>query len=137
MEWLTDIEKRILLSALTREKKVCIEVDKECKPREPYEQSLESVCKSLEHKFMYDRLFKQIYNKGFMDGVNDQAERYKNSVYRQEHDSELLDKVAHELKETFNTECPINYTSTQPFFTLENVRTLIDMVVKEMKAEME
>lgn len=52
-----------------------------------------------------------------------------------EHDSELLDKVAHELKEAFNTECPINYTSTQPFFTLENVRTLVDMVIKEMKAE--
>ena len=49
--------------------------------------------------------------------------------------TELLDKVAHELKETFNNECPINYTSTQPFFTLENVRTLVDMVIAEMKAE--
>lgn len=58
-EWLTDTEKRILLSAISREKKVCIQVDKEsC--REHYETSLESVCKSLEHKFMYDRLFKQI-----------------------------------------------------------------------------
>lgn len=58
-EWLTDTEKRILLSAISREKKVCIQVDKEsC--REPYETSLESVCKSLEYKFMYDRLFKQI-----------------------------------------------------------------------------
>ena len=54
----------------------------------------------------------------------------------EEYDSELLDKVAHELKETFNTECPINYTSTQPFFTLENVRTLVDMVIREMKAEL-
>lgn len=53
------------------------------------------------------------------------------------HDSELLDKVAHELKETFNIECPINYTSTQPFFTLENVRTLVDMVIAELKAEVE
>ena len=73
--------------------------------------------------------------------------RYKGEITQEEyselinkldgHDSELLDKVAHELKETFNTECPINYTSTQPFFTLENVRTLVDMVIKEMKAEVE
>lgn len=65
-----------------------------------------------------------------------------NGAYRQvkslkENNAELLDKVLHELKETFNNECPINYTSTQPFFTLENVRTLVDMVIKELKAEVE
>lgn len=54
---------------------------------------------------------------------------------QKKHDSDLLDKVAEKLKETFNNECPINYTSTQPFFTLENARTLVDMVIKEMKAE--
>ena len=59
-EWLTDKEKRILFSALTREKSVCIQVDKQCEPREPYEQSLQSVCESLEYKFYYDRLFKKI-----------------------------------------------------------------------------
>lgn len=71
--------------------------------------------------------------------------RYKGEITQEEyfelikkldgHDLELLDMVAHELKETFNNECPINYTSTQPFFTLENVRTLVDMVIKDMKAE--
>ena len=60
MEWLSDKEKRILLSALAREKEVCIEVDKQCEPREPYEESLISICDSLENKFYYDRLFKQI-----------------------------------------------------------------------------
>lgn len=67
----------------------------------------------------------------------DASEKEDFENWKKEHDSELLDKVAHELKETFNTECPINYTSTQPFFTLENVRTLVDMVIKEMKAEVE
>lgn len=58
-EWLTDKEKRILFSALKREELVCVEVDKECY-REPYEESLVSIVKSLEHKFYYDRLFKKM-----------------------------------------------------------------------------
>ena len=70
MEWLSDKEKRILLSALAREKKVCIEVDKQYEPREAYEQSLQSVCESLEHKFYYDRLFKQIRADAIDDFVN-------------------------------------------------------------------
>ena len=79
-EWLTDKEKRILFSALTREKSVCIQVDKKCKPREPYEQSLQSVCESLEHKFYYDRLFKQmekqIRAKSIDDFVKKICEKY-------------------------------------------------------------
>ena len=35
----------------------------------------------------------EVYSKGFMDGVNDTAERYKNSAYKQKYDSDLLDKV--------------------------------------------
>ena len=59
MAYLTDKEKRLLFSALSREKEVCKQVDKEfC--REPYEQSLESVVKSLERKFYYDRFEKEI-----------------------------------------------------------------------------
>ena len=76
-EWLTDIEKRILLSALTREKSVCIEVDKQCKLREAYEQSLQSVCESLEHKFYYDRLFKQIR----ADAIDDFVQKVKEHQY--------------------------------------------------------
>ena len=70
-EWLTDKEKRILLSALTREKSVCIQVDKQCEPREPYEQSLQSVCESLEHKFYYDRLFKQMEKQIRAEAIDD------------------------------------------------------------------
>ena len=56
-EWLSDKEKSILFSALTREKRVCIKVDKQLKQNG---QSLQSVCESLEYKFYYDRLFKKI-----------------------------------------------------------------------------
>ena len=70
-KWLTDKEKRILFSALTREKSVCIQVDKQCEPREPYEQSLQSVCESLEHKFYYDRLFKQMEKQIRAEAIDD------------------------------------------------------------------
>ena len=72
-KWLTDKEKRILFSALTREKSVCIQVDKQCEPREPYEQSLKSVCESLEHKFYYDRLFKQMKKQIRAEAIDDFA----------------------------------------------------------------
>ena len=84
-EWLTDKEKRILFSALTREKSVCIQVDKQCEPREPYEQSLQSVCESLEHKFYYDRLFKKM-EKQIRETAIDDAK----SVILQTLDNDIL-----------------------------------------------
>ena len=77
IEWLTDKEKRILFSALTREKSVCIQVDKQCEPRELYEQSLQSVCESLEHKFYYDRLFKKMEKQIRETAIDDFAEKLK------------------------------------------------------------
>ena len=67
MNWLTDKEKRILFSALRREKKVCIEVDKQSKQKD----SLTSVCESLEHKFYYDILFKQMENQIREETISD------------------------------------------------------------------
>ena len=90
IEWLTDKEKRILFSALTREKSVCIQVDKQCEPREPYEQSLQSVCESLEHKFYYDRLFKKM-EKQIRETAIDDAK----SVILQTLDNELLIDTLH------------------------------------------
>ena len=44
-EQLTDKEQRIFLSAMSREEKVCKEVDEECRNcREPYEDSLVKTC---------------------------------------------------------------------------------------------
>lgn len=48
---------------------------------------------------------------------------------------EGMEKLAHEIKEAFNNEIPSNYSSTQPFFTLENARALVDMALKEQKHE--
>lgn len=55
------------------------------------------------------------------------------SIARQQaHDKEKIQMFAHNLKETFNQEFPSNYPSTKPYFTLENVRKLVDEVAKEM-----
>ena len=50
---------------------------------------------------------------------------------------EGMEKLAHEIKEAFNNELPSNYSSTQPFFTLENARALVDMTLKDQKGETE
>ena len=89
-EWLTDKEKRILFSALTREKNVCIQVDNQCEPREPYEQSLQSVCESLEHKFYYDRLFKQMEKQIRAEAIDDAK-----SIILQTLDNEILVDTLH------------------------------------------
>ena len=104
-EWLTDREKRILFSALTREKSVCIQVDKQCEPREPYEQSLQSVCESLAHKFYYDRLFKQMEKQIRAEAIDDFANVLKENydylpqILSQESFGLYIDKYAEQLKE--------------------------------------
>ena len=52
-------------------------MDKQCKLREAYEQSLQSVCESLEYKFYYDRLFKQIR----ADAIDDFVQKVKEHQY--------------------------------------------------------
>ena len=104
-EWLTDKEKRILFSALTREKSVCIQVDKQCEPREPYEQSLQSVCESLEHKFYYDRLFKRMEKQIMETAIDDFANVLKENydylpqILSQEAFGLYIDEYAERLKE--------------------------------------
>ena len=80
MAYLTDKEKRLLFSALSREKEVCKQVDKEfC--REPYEQSLESVVKSLERKFYYDRFEKEIRAKAIDEFAELMKEKLKDMKF--------------------------------------------------------
>ena len=103
-KWLTDKEKSILFSALTREKSVCIQVDKQCEPREPYEQSLQSVCESLEHKFYYDRLFKQMEKQIRETAIDDFANVLKENydylpqILSQESFGLYIDEYAEQLK---------------------------------------
>jgi hypothetical protein len=49
-EPLTDTEQRIFLAAMGKEEMVCKEVDEKYSDREPYEDSLASVCRSIERK---------------------------------------------------------------------------------------
>lgn len=80
---------------------------------------------------MNDEEYK-IYLKGFMDGVNDTAERYKNSAYKQKHDSDLLDKVAEKFIEWDSKVKGIREDGVC-FFTIENILKGIE----DMKAEVE
>ena len=47
--------------------------------------------------------------------------------------ADAIEEFAHALKETFNNEFPSNYHCTKPYFTLDNVRVLVDLVAKEQK----
>lgn len=50
-EALTDKEQRIFLAAMSREEKVCKQVDEECRDcREPYEDSLVRTCHEIIRK---------------------------------------------------------------------------------------
>lgn len=50
-EPLTDKEQRIFLAAIGREEEVCKQVDAECRDcREPYEDSLVSICHEITRK---------------------------------------------------------------------------------------
>lgn len=62
MEFIKDQEKRILLSAISREERVIKE--------HPELAELIPVIKQLEFYFMYDRLFKKIYNQALEDFIN-------------------------------------------------------------------
>lgn len=72
MAYLTDKEKRLLLSALSREKEVCKQVDKDFY-REPYETKLETIVKNLERKFYHNRFEREIRAKV----IDEFAERMK------------------------------------------------------------
>lgn len=88
-EWLTDKEKRILFSALTREKEVCKKVDNEsC--REPYEETLVSVVKSLEQKFYYDKLFKEMEKQIREEAIRDFINENKNEIFGVSGDKEYI-----------------------------------------------
>ena len=99
MAYLTDKEKRLLFSALTREKKVCVEVDKEC-CREAYEDTLESVVKNLEKKFYYDRFEKEIRAKAIDEFVSLLIPRLPDAIYPKDVEgmTNLINDVAEELK---------------------------------------
>ena len=110
MAYLTDKEKRILFSALSREKKVCKQVDKDC-CREPYEETLQSVVESLERKFYYDRMEKEIRNAT----ITEFAERIANKDNIVRFD---IDEIMSNGNFDYNCDC---------------LRRYIDEIVEEMR----
>ena len=108
MAYLTDKEKRLLFSALTREKKVCVEVDKEC-CREAYEDTLESVVKNLEKKFYYDRFEKEIRAKAIDEFLHNAETKICDRILQNQARldfasglsvaNRILDEIAEQMKE--------------------------------------
>jgi hypothetical protein len=73
MAYLEDYEKRLLFSALYREKKICEKVDEECTGK----IKLKPIVESLENKFYYDRFEKEIRNKAIDEFAEKIIERLK------------------------------------------------------------
>lgn len=67
MAYLTDTEKRLLFSALTREKEVCKKID-DGKIDDGTCKMLVPIIESLERKFYYDRFEQDIYEQAYKDG---------------------------------------------------------------------
>lgn len=62
MAYLTDAEKRLLFSALAREKKICETIDADAAEDDTYVK-LTPVIESLERKFHHDKFERDIYDK--------------------------------------------------------------------------
>lgn len=67
MAYLTDMEKRLLFSALSREKKLCKEIDEE-KIHNGVSSKLVPIVERLESKFRYDKFEQDIYEQAYKDG---------------------------------------------------------------------
>lgn len=129
MAYLTDKEKRLLFSALTREKKVCVEVDKEC-CREAYEDTLESVVKNLEKKFYYDRFEKEIRAKAIDEFTEALKERLKGMQM-----VELQGEDVCPCAET-GEECPyINQDIGCQYCAREHTIQEVDEIAEQLKGE--
>lgn len=85
----------------------------------------------------------EAYDEGYQQGRADKYQEitteYMLLTEKQVEDirADAIEEYKHNLKETFNNEFPINYHSTQPYFTLDNVRVLADAVAREMKEQKE
>ena len=91
MAYLEDYEKRILFSALAREKKVCKTIDR-LEP--PKGTPLVKIVESLERNFYYDRFEKEIRAKAIDEFAEKMKELCKGITF-----AELfIDEVAEQLK---------------------------------------
>ena len=105
MAYLTDAEKRILFSALSREEKVCKTMDRLEKPKGT---PLVKIVESLRRKFYYDRFEKEIRAKAideFVEKLNTEVESFVAEVdgvrvdlITLDYFSEFVFEVAEELK---------------------------------------
>lgn len=69
----------------------------------------------------------------YIDGIKPNNQHFNLVEHDKQIRADAIDEIAHKLKETFNNEFPSNYHCTRPYFTLDNVRVLVDAVAKEQK----
>lgn len=102
MEFIKDQEKRILLSAISREERVIKE--------HPELAELIPVIEQLDYYFMYDRLFKKIYEQGRADerkewecAVADKIIKHDEDIYKAL--PEVIEKVRNDAIDEFIKGC--------------------------------
>lgn len=133
MSYLTDKEKRLLFSALSREKKVCEEVDKEC-CREPYETPLKRVVESLEKKFYYDRFEEEIRNKAIVEYQKECAKFILNK--RNEFVNEIQRRASNRMREAIVADTrTVSCYKTGIKEGLEEAVEVLDEIAEQMKGE--
>lgn len=72
MAYLNDTEKRLLFSALSREKEICKKID-DRKVEDATCKMLVPVVESIERKFYYDRFEKEIRSKAIDEAIETSA----------------------------------------------------------------
>ena len=92
MAYLTDMEKRLLFSALTKEKKLCEEIDKE-KMYDGVCSGLVPIVEKLESKFYYDKFEQDIYEQAYKDGYNKAIDEFAEQLRL-----DCLDSCYHEVR---------------------------------------
>ena len=98
MAYLEDYEKRILFSALAREKKICRTIDR-LEP--PKGTPLVKIVESLERKFYYNRFEKEIRAKAIDEFAEEMKWEYRESIGTSEREIHfalaVIDQVAERL----------------------------------------
>ena len=95
---------------------------------EEMDEQIELMQKETNYQYV-DEETEEMNEKELFDAL---AENCPNELKK--HDAKVREEAIEEYKRNFNNEFPINYHSTKPYFTLENVRiTLVDGVAREME----
>lgn len=129
MAYLTDDEKRLLFSALLREKKVCKEIDKNSK--DTSSKMLVPIVVSIQNKFKYNKFEQDIYEKAYKDGQDkglSDGRFFGRNEAIDEFAEKLLSSLTHNYRHFIKRD-----TDGFDWLTTDAVETHIQEIVKQLK----